>query len=47
MDPEIPVWDTRTIKRLAAIPISGRPVYNPLRDELYLRNPPELSQRPL
>ncbi len=33
---EVQVWDTRTFKRLGAIPQRGAPAYNPLRNEVYL-----------
>lgn len=35
---EVQVWDTRTFRRLGAIPQRGEPTYNPLRDEVYLRD---------
>lgn len=35
---EVQVWDTRTFRRLGVIPHRGEPVYNPLRDEIYLRD---------
>lgn len=35
---EVQVWDTRTFQRLGAIPQRGEPTYNPLRNEIYLRD---------
>lgn len=35
---EVQVWDTRSLKRTGAIAHRGEPSYNPLRDEIYLRD---------
>ncbi|MBM4431491.1 MAG: hypothetical protein FJ026_14275, partial [Chloroflexi bacterium] len=34
--PNVAVYDGSTLQRLGELPMPGRPVYNPLRDELYL-----------
>ena len=35
---QVQVWDTRTFRRIGAIAHGGEPAYNPLRDEVYLRD---------
>ncbi len=35
---EVQIWDTNTFQRIGAITHRGEPTYNPLRDEIYLRD---------